>query len=98
MQFTQGTKPHLCIIEWNSPTPVRKQFSLMQEGLGRVIPGGEGPGYGINVWRPEVFSAIPYSAYDPPRKLQWYWTYLDLLVVPAQPEQKSASIWVLADV
>jgi len=40
----------------------------------------------------KYFSAIPYSTYDPPRKLQWYWTYLELLVVPSQPVQKGASI------
>jgi len=28
----------------------------------------------------KYFSAIPYPTYDPSRKLQWYWTYLDLLV------------------
>jgi len=54
LQFAEGTKPHLCIVEWNSPTPVRRRFSLTQEGLGRVITGGEGPGDGKNVWRREV--------------------------------------------
>jgi len=44
LQFVKGTKYHFCIVEWNSPTPVRRQFSLTQEGLGRVIPGGERPG------------------------------------------------------
>jgi len=33
----------------------------------------------------KYFSAIPCSIYVPPRELQWYWTYLDLSVVPAQP-------------
>jgi len=33
-------KPHLCIVERNSSTPVRMRFSLTQEGLGRVIPSG----------------------------------------------------------
>jgi len=42
LQFAKGTKPHLCIVEQNSPTPVHRRFSLAQEGLGRVIPGGEG--------------------------------------------------------
>jgi len=50
-------------------------------------------------------SAIPYSTCDPPSKLQsaakispipsklqWYWTYLGLSVVPAQLIQKGASI------
>jgi len=43
------------IVERNSPTPVLRQFSLTHEGLGRVIPFGEGPGDGVNVWRREVF-------------------------------------------
>jgi len=34
---------------------VQQQFSLTQEGLSRVIPGGEGPGDGINLWRRENF-------------------------------------------
>jgi len=55
LQFAEVTKPHLCIVERNSPTPVRRRFSLAQKGVGRVIPGGEGPGDGINVWRREVF-------------------------------------------
>jgi len=40
----------------------------------------------------KCFSAIPYSTHDPPRKPQWHWTYLDLLVVPAQPVQNGAPI------
>jgi len=55
LQFDKGTKPHLCIVERNSPTPVCRRFNLTQEGLGRVIPGGVGPGDGINVWRREGF-------------------------------------------
>jgi len=49
LQLAESTKPHLCIVEWNSPTPVRRRFSLTQEGLDRVIHGGGGPGDGINV-------------------------------------------------
>jgi len=41
LQFAENTKPHLCIVERNSPTPLRRRFSLTQEGLGRVIPGDE---------------------------------------------------------
>jgi len=49
LQFAEGTKTHLCIVEQNSPTPVRRWFSLTQEGLGRVIPGDEGPGDGLGL-------------------------------------------------
>jgi len=38
LQFAEGTKLQLCIVERNNSTPVRRQFSLTQEGLGRVIP------------------------------------------------------------
>jgi len=51
LQFAEGTKPHLYIVERNSPSLVRMLFSLTREGLGRIIPGAEGPGDGINVWR-----------------------------------------------
>jgi len=51
LQFAEITKPHLCIVERNSPTLVRRRFSVTQEGLGRVISGGKKPRDGINVWR-----------------------------------------------
>jgi len=69
-----------------------RPFSLTQKGLSRVISGGEGPAAGINVWRREAFSAIPYSTNDPLRELQWYWTYLDLSVVPSQQVQRGS--WI----
>jgi len=59
--------------------------SRTQEGLGWVISGSEGPGDGINVWKQKVFFCHSILTYDLPRKLQWYWTYLGLSVVPAQP-------------
>jgi len=40
----------------------------------------------------KYFSAILYSTYDLTRKLQWYWTYVGLSVVPAQPVQKGVLI------
>jgi len=56
LQFAKGIKSHLCIVERNSTTLIiRRRFSLTQEGLSRIISGGEGPGDGINVWRREVF-------------------------------------------
>jgi len=55
--------PHLCIVERNNPTPVRRRISLTQQDLGRIIPGGEGPGDGINVWRREVLSAAGTKGY-----------------------------------
>jgi len=31
LQFAEGTKPHLCIVERKSPMPVRRRFSLTQD-------------------------------------------------------------------
>jgi len=96
LQFAEGTKPHLCIVERNSPTAVRRRFSLTQEGLSRVIPGGEGPGDGINVWRREIFFCDSVFHLLSAQKVA---VVLDLsrsVIVPAQPVQKGASIWVLA--
>jgi len=67
LQFAEGTKPHFCIVERNSPTPVRGRFNLTQEGLGRVISGGEEPGEGITVWRREVLFC--YSVFHLDRTL-----------------------------
>jgi len=71
LQFAKVAKPHLCIVERNSPTPLCRQFSLTQESLGRVIPSGERPAEGINVWRQKVFfcRSVFYLRYDPPTKL-----------------------------
>jgi len=88
----RGRQAPFVHVERNSSTPVRRRFSLTQEGLSRVIPGGEEPGDGINVWRRETVSAIPYSTYDLSRKLQLYWTYLGLSGVSAQPVQMGSSI------
>jgi len=33
LQFAEGTKPQLCIVEWNSPMPVYRWFSLTKDGL-----------------------------------------------------------------
>ena len=38
-----GVIPHVCIVERNRPTPVRRQSSFTQEGLGKCTPGGRGP-------------------------------------------------------
>jgi len=44
----------------------------------------------------KYFSAIPYSTYDLPIELQWYWIYSGLSLVSTQPVEKGASIRLLA--
>ena len=39
-QFGEGTRPHLCMDEWNLPTPVRRRLSLTQAARGKPIPTG----------------------------------------------------------
>ena len=37
-QFGEGARPHLCMDEWNHPTPVRRRLSLTQAARGKPIP------------------------------------------------------------
>jgi len=67
LQYADGTKPHLCIDERNSPTPVRRRFSLSQEGLDRIIPGGERPGDGINFCLKLVFKWLQKVCWFAPK-------------------------------
>ena len=42
-QFGEGTRPHLCMNEWNRPTPVRRRLYLSQAAWGKPIPTGLAP-------------------------------------------------------
>ena len=42
-QFGEGVRPHLCMDEWNRPTPVRRRLSLTQAARGKPIPTGLAP-------------------------------------------------------
>ena len=39
-QFGEGARPHLCMDEWNCPTPVCRRLSLTQATRGKPIPTG----------------------------------------------------------
>ena len=39
-QFGEGVRPHLCMGEWNRPTPVCRRLSLTQVAQGKLIPTG----------------------------------------------------------
>ena len=45
-QFGEGARPHLCMDEWNRPTPVRRRLSLTQAARGKPIPTGLAPVWG----------------------------------------------------
>ena len=42
-QFGEGARPHLCMDEWNCPTPVHRRLSLTQAARGKPIPTGLAP-------------------------------------------------------
>ena len=60
-QFDEGAKPHLCMDEWNRPTPVRRRLSLTQAARGKLIPTGLAPVSGTKTRSLEAFSQ--YSAF-----------------------------------
>ena len=60
-QFGEGARPHLCMDEWNRPTPVRRRFSLTQAARGKPIPTGLAPVSGTKARSLEAF--LQYSAF-----------------------------------
>ena len=55
-QFGEEAKPHLCMDEWNCPTPVRKRLSLTQAARGKPIPTGLAPVSGRKARSLKAFS------------------------------------------
>ena len=55
-QFGEGARPHLCMDEWNRPTPVRRRLSLTQAARGKLIPTGLAPVSGTKARSLEAFS------------------------------------------
>ena len=55
-QFGEGARPHLCMDEWNHPTPVRRRLSLTQATRGKPIPTGLALVPGTKARSLEVFS------------------------------------------
>ena len=60
-QFGEGARFHLCMDEWNCPTPVRRRLSLTQAARGKPIPTGLAPVLGTKARSLEAFSQ--YSAF-----------------------------------
>ena len=42
-QFGEGARPHLCMDEWNRPTPVRRRLNLTQAAWGKPSQTGPAP-------------------------------------------------------
>ena len=60
-QFGEGARSHLCMDEWNRPTPVRRRLSLTQAARGKAIPTGLALVPGTKARSLEAFSQ--YSAF-----------------------------------
>ena len=60
-QFGEGARPHLCMDEWNRPTPVRRRLSLTQADRGKPISTDLGPVSGTKVRSLEAF--LQYSVF-----------------------------------
>ena len=60
-QFSEGARPHLCMDEWNRPTPVCRRLSLTQAARCKFIPTGLAPVSGTKARSLEAFSQ--YSAF-----------------------------------
>ena len=63
-QFGEGARPHLCMDEWNRPTPVRRRLSLTQAARGKLIPTGLAPVSGTKARSLEAFSQYSVSICD----------------------------------
>ena len=55
-QFGKGARPHLCMDEWNRPTPVRRRLSLTQVALDKPISTDLAPVRGTKARSLEAFS------------------------------------------
>ena len=60
-QFGEGAGPHLCMDEWNRPTPVRRRLSLTQAARGKPISTGLAPVRGTKTRSLEAL--LQYSAF-----------------------------------
>ena len=60
-QFGEGARPHLCMDEWNRPTPVRRRLSLTQVARDKPIPTGLAPVSGTKARSLKAF--LQYSVF-----------------------------------
>ena len=63
-QFGEGARPHLCMDEWNRPTPVRRRLSLTQAAWGKPIPTGLAPVQAQKHGAWKHFHSTPFSICD----------------------------------
>ena len=60
-QFGEGARPHLCMDEWNCPTPVCRRLSLTQAAWGKPITTSLALVLGTKAWSLKTF--LQYSVF-----------------------------------
>ena len=80
--------PRLCIDEGKRPTPVRRQFSRTQAGLGNPIPGGKASTSSKMKVDEKCPLATQCSTCGPPILLHWCPVRLHLQAVPEHQAQR----------
>ena len=72
-QFGEGARLHLCMDEWNCPTPVCRQLNLTQAVRGKLIPIGQAnrpTGYGYeNTKHGCIFTVLRVPSINHPLKI-----------------------------
>ena len=64
LQFGEGARPHLCMDEWNRPTPVFWRLSLTQAVREKLISRGLALVLGMKARSLDVFCSTPRSIYS----------------------------------
>ena len=59
-EFDEGVRLHLCMDEWNHPTPVLRQLSLTQALRDKHIPTGLALILGIKTQPGSILTALPF--------------------------------------
>ena len=63
-QFGEGARFHLCMDNWNRPTPVFKRLSLTQAARDKPIPTDLAPVMGTKHGAWKIFHSTPFYIYD----------------------------------
>ena len=63
-QLGEGARPHLCMDEWNRPTPVRRRLSLTHAVRSKLIPTGLALVLGIKNGAWKYFHNTPHNIYS----------------------------------
>ena len=92
-QFGEGARPHLCMDEWNRPTPVRRRLSLTQAARGKPIPTGLAPVRAQKHGAWKHLHSTPFSICDLSIQRRGFQVWQDCPTDSAQLAQ--TGVWIL---